>query len=97
MSRREEKQHRDCETYIAYYNMLGGEENRCGLGFRVMEEAETDDLQQWHGYIRPYQDECEKVPQPETKEELVETSRLLGIDWDIDEILDPKEHDLGWW
>ena len=49
------------------------------------------------GYIRPYQDECEKVPQPETKEELVETSRMLGIDWDIDEILDPKECDLGWW
>ena len=47
--------------------------------------------------IRPYQDECEKVPQPETKEELVETSRMLGIDWEIDEILDPKEHDLGWW
>ena len=49
MKRREKKQHRDCETCIAYYNMLGGEENRCGLGFRVVEEAETDDLQQWHG------------------------------------------------
>ena len=91
------KQHRDCERCIAYYNMLGGENNRCGLGFRVVEETETDDLQKWHGYIRPYEDECEVVSQPETKEELAETSRMLGIEWNIDEILDTKEHDPGWW
>ena len=32
MSRRENEQHRDCETCIAYYNMLGDKEYRCGLG-----------------------------------------------------------------
>ncbi len=52
-----EKQHRNCETCIAYYNMLGGEDNRRGLGFRVAEEAETDNRQQWHGYIRPFEEE----------------------------------------
>ena len=97
MNRRKERQRRDCETCIAYYNMLGGTNNRCGLGFRVVESAETDDLGQWDGFFRPYEDECEIVAQPKTKEELVETSRTLGIEWDIDEILDPKEHDLGWW
>ena len=85
------KQHRDCKNCIAYYNMLGGREYRCGLGFRVAEEIETDDLQKWHMYIRPYQDECESVTQPKTKEELVETARTLGIEWDIDEILDLGE------
>ena len=70
---------------------------RCALGFRVEQGAETDDLQQWHGYVRPSNDECEAVSQPETKEELVETSKMLGIEWDIDEIVDPKEDDLGWW
>ena len=40
---REEKQHRDCEECIAYYNMLGGEDNRCGLGFRVTEDFEIDE------------------------------------------------------
>ena len=97
MKTKEGKQHRDCETCIAYYNMLGGDDNRCGLGFRVVEEAETDDFPQWHGYIRPYQDECETVSQPKTKEEFVAISRELGIDWDVDEVLDPREHDLGWW
>ena len=85
------KQHRDCENCIAYYNMLGGKEYRCGLGFQVAEEIETDDLQRWHMYIRPYQDECEGVPQPKTKEELVATARALGIEWNIEEILDLGE------
>ena len=91
MSRREKKQHRDCEDCIAYYNMLGGKEYRCGLGFQVAEEIETDELQRWHMYVRPYQDECEIVPQPKTKEELVMTARSLGIEWDIDEVLDLGE------
>lgn len=42
-------------------------------------------------YIRPYQDECEGVPQPKTKEELVATARTLGIEWDINEVLDLGE------
>ena len=88
MSRRKEKQHRDCENCIAYYNMLGGREYRCGLGFQVAEEIETDELQRWHMYVRPYQDECEVVPQPKTKEELVMTAKTLGIEWNIDELLD---------
>ena len=91
MSRREKKQHRDCEGCIAYYNMLGDKEYRCGLGFQVAEEIETDELQRWHMYVRPYQDECEIVPQPKTKEEFVMTARSLGVEWDIDEALDLGE------
>ena len=89
---RKEKQHRDCEDCIAYYNMLGGREYRCGLGFQVSEEIETDERQRWCMYVRPYQDECEVVPLPKTKEELVETARTLGIDWDINEVLDLGEN-----
>ncbi len=85
------KVHRDCESCIAYSNMLGGPEYRCGLGFRVAEEIETDELQRWHLYVRPYQDECETVPQPKTKEELVTTAKALGIEWNIDEVLDLDE------
>ena len=86
------KQHRDCESCIAYCNMLGGREYRCGLGFQVSEEIETDERQRWRMYVRPYQDECEVVPQPKTKEEFVKTARTLGIDWDIDEVLDLGEN-----
>ena len=92
MMARKKKQHRDCEECIAYYNMLGGREYRCGLGFQVSEEIETDERQRWCMYVRPYQDECEVVPQPKTKEELVETARALGIDWDINEVLDLGEN-----
>lgn len=46
--------------------MLGGKEYRCGLGFQVAEEIETDELQRWHMYVRPYLDECEIVPQPKS-------------------------------
>jgi hypothetical protein len=91
MKRKAVKQHRDCESCIAYYNILGGREYRCGLGFQIAEEIETDDLQRWHMYIRPYQDECEGVPQSKTKEELVATARTLGIEWDINEVLDLGE------
>ena len=42
-------------------------------------------------YVRPYQDECEVVPQPKTKEELVMTAKTLGIKWNIDELLDLGE------
>ena len=90
-AKKETKQHRDCENCIAYYNMLGGREYRCGLGFQVAEEIETDELQRWHLYVRPYQDECEVVPQPKTKNEFAATARALGIDWNIDEILDLGE------
>ena len=91
MKAKDIKKHRDCEDCIAYYNMLGCREYRCGLGFQVAEEIETDDLQRWHLFVRPYQDECEGVPQPKTKEEFVETARMLGIDWDIDEVVELGE------
>lgn len=42
--------------------------------------------------VRPYQDECESVPQPKTKEEFVIAARSLGIEWDIDEVLDLGEN-----
>ena len=76
---------------IAYYNMLGGREYRCGLGLQVAEEIETDEMQRWRLYFRPYQDECEVVLQPKTKDELVMTARTLGIEWNIDELLDFDE------
>ena len=34
------KKTRDCTKCIAYCNMLGGEENLCGLGFEVVEDVE---------------------------------------------------------
>ena len=42
MKRKAVKQHRDCESCIAYYNILGGREYRCGLGFQIAEEIETE-------------------------------------------------------
>ena len=91
LKNRQKKERRDCENCIAYCNMLGGEENLCGLGFRVVEEAETDEMQQWHGYIRPYRDECETVCQPKTKEEFLAIALILGIKWDPDEVLIQEE------
>lgn len=93
---RNKKQRRDCDNCIAYCNMLGGLDNRCGLGFRVVDEVETDELQQWHCYLRPFEDECEAVPQPETKEEFIEIARQLGIEWKPDEVYDLKDLEIDW-
>ena len=93
---REEKQHRDCEECIAYYNMLGGEDNRCGLGFRVTEDFEIDEWWRWHGYYRPYHDECEVVPQPQTTDEFLAAAKSLGIDWNEDDVFFADEY-MGWW
>lgn len=90
--KREEKQRRDCEECIAYYNMIGGDDNLCGLGFRVADDIEIDEWQQWHGFYRPYQDECEVIPQPKTTDEFLETARKLGIDWDEDEVCFAEEY-----
>lgn len=85
------EKHRDCESCIAYSNMLGGPDYRCGLGFQVEEALETDERQRWRLFVRPFQDVCEVVPQPKTKEEFVRTAKERGIDWDIDEVLDAGE------
>jgi len=91
MKSKRKGKHRDCETCIAYSNMLYDRDYRCGLGFQVEEAIETDELQRWRLFVRPYQDECEVVEQPKTKEEFVRTAKERGIEWDIDEVLDAGE------
>ena len=87
-----EYRRRDCEECIAYYNMLGGEENRCGLGFRVADDIEIDEWGQWHGFFRPYRDECEVVPQPKTTDAFLEIAGSLGLDWDEEDVFFAEEY-----
>lgn len=76
MTAREET--RDCTKCIAYCNMLGGEENLCGLGFEVEEDVEGG-YGSWDMVIRPRDNKCEKISMPKTKEEFVETAKTLGV------------------
>ena len=89
------KKHRNCEKCIAFCNMLKGRDYRCGLGFQVMEEMESGD-----GFLRvvvhPFEDECESISLPNTKEEFVKTAAELVIKWDIDEVVTMKESISGW-
>lgn len=81
------KKKRDCTECIAYCNMLGGEGNRCGLGFEVAEDIEGG-YGTWNVVIHPFEDSCNLKKLPTTKEEFVETAAKLGIEWDIDEVAD---------
>ena len=81
------KKERDCTECIAYCNMLGGEEYRCGLGFEVVEDIEGGDGI-WNVVVHPYKNSCETTELPTTKEEFVKTAAKLGIEWDIDDVAD---------
>lgn len=61
-----EKKSRDCTKCIAYCNMLGGEENLCGLRFEVVEDVEGG-YGSWDMVIRPRDNKCEKIFLPKTK------------------------------
>ena len=63
---------------------------RCGLGF-VVEEIIEGGFGSWEVLVQPYNDECEKVSLPKTKEEFVWTAAALGIEWDIDEVISIEE------
>lgn len=80
------KKTRDCTKCIAYCNMLGGEENLCGLGFEVEEDVEGG-YGSWDVVIRPRDNKCEKISMPKTKEEFVEAAGKLGIKWELDEVI----------
>ena len=81
------KKQRDCTDCIAYLNMLGGEGYKCGLGFEV-EEAVEGGYGSWNVVVRPYGNSCENIELPTTGEEFVKSAAELGIEWDIDEVLE---------
>ena len=87
------KKRRDCRECIGYNNMLGGEGYKCGLGFEVVEDAEGG-YGSWEVVVFPYENACESIELPSTKEEFVETAKKLGIEWDIEEVVDSE--DLKW-
>ena len=74
--------------------MLGGIDNKCGLGFDVVEDIEGG-YGSWNIVVHPFEDTCNSIiPLPSTKEEFVETAKKLGIEWDIEEVADSE--DLKW-
>lgn len=75
------KKDRDCSRCIAYYNMLSEEENICGLGFVVAEDAEGGDGS-WRVAVFPEDDACYSIAIPRTMRAFVKTAKSLGIDWD---------------
>ena len=85
------KKRRDCIDCIGYCNMRFGEGDCCGLGFEVEES-----LEERGGMlavaVHPYEDACEKIVQPRSKEEFVMTAASLGIDWDINEVMSVEEY-----
>jgi len=81
------KKKRDCTECIAYCNMLGGEDYKCGLGFEVVEDIEGG-YGTWNVVVHPFEDACNSIELPTTKEGFVETAAKLGIEWDIDEVAD---------
>lgn len=81
---------RDCAKCIAYCNLLSGEDYRCGLGFEVVEELETQGKKMGIA-VHPLDDGCKDIELPSTKEEFVNTATKLGIKWDIDDVLDSDD------
>ena len=79
---------RDCTSCIGYSNMIEG--YKCGLGFEVVEDIEGG-YGGWEVTVHPYEDACEKVDIPKTKKEFVKTAELLGIEWDINDVLSIEE------
>ena len=84
------KKQRDCMGCIAYCNMLGGTDNKCGLGFEVVEDIEGG-YGRWDVVVHPFEDACNSITLPSTKEEFVETAKKLGIEWDIEEVADSED------
>ena len=80
------KKRRDCQECIAYCNMIGGPDYRCGLGFEVMEDI-VGGYGSWQIVVKPVDERCEVVRMPKTKEEFVSTAAQLGIEWDINDVI----------
>ena len=87
------KKRRDCLECIAYYNLLGEGNYQCGLGFEVEETAEGG-YGTWSVVVGPYENACEVIPQPKTKEEFIKAAAESGIEWELDEVLDVGECDI---
>lgn len=85
---------RSCEECIAYYNMLGGDEYRCGLGFEVMEDVEGG-YGSWSVVVKPLDDQCLEIELPKTKEEFVKKAAELGLEWNLEEVV--TEEELAAW
>ena len=86
------RKHRDCTTCIAYCNMLHDKSGdyKCGLGFECYEDFEQGG-RMLKVAVHPVNDECEKVPKPRSKKEFVETAASLGIEWDIEDVVNISE------
>ena len=84
------KKQRDCTECIAYCNMIGGKDYRCGLGFEVVEEVEGG-YGAWEAVVHPYENGCAGIELPKTKEEFVSTAAKLGIMWELDEVVSIEE------
>lgn len=67
--------------------MLKGKDNKCGFGFHVVEDLEAG-KRCWKVVVFPYEDACRSIELPRTKEEFVKTAESLGIEWDINNVLD---------
>ena len=58
---------------------------------RQMERLEPKIMEAKHVVIRPRDNKCEKLSLPKTKEEFVETAKTLGIEWELDEVINVEE------
>lgn len=87
------KKRRDCTKCIAYNNMIGGDGYKCGLGFEVVEDIEGG-YGSWKVAAFPYEDACGSIELPSTKEEFVKTAKKLGIEWEVEDVVDSE--DLKW-
>ena len=68
MRKSTKKECKNCTECIAYCNMLDG--NVCGLGFKV-EEVVEGGYGTWNVMVRPYENNCEKIDLPKTKEDFL--------------------------
>lgn len=91
------RKRRDCGKCIAYCNMLDGVNYTCGLGFEVSEDMERGRNGSMKIVPRPFEDKCESIPQPKTKEDFVRTAASLGIEWDIEDVMSIKEFNDSLW
>lgn len=80
-----ENKERDCTECIAYWNMLEGDV--CGLGFKVAEDA-VGGYGTWSTEVHPVENACTEIAMPTTREDFVKAAADLGIEWDIDEVVD---------
>ena len=78
---------------FAYNNHLPGSYDKYGLGFDMVEDLETGSRGMTM-VVFPFEGACNNIEMPKTKEEFVEIAKELGIEWDINKVIDLD--DLKW-